>query len=131
MTYKKEILIGVQVDKDKVEKQSILLYNRTWDKESFISTVNEFPIIIKCYPLIQDQAHIVRTVNHFLSILLDTMKPQFINMVTIGPLANYDTFQHNIWALTNIILWTTVLHNQMVYLKHSLKHDMCTVVVKN
>ena len=43
----KEISIRVPVTENKVEKQYIPMYNGTCDKESFLSTVNKFSILIE------------------------------------------------------------------------------------
>ena len=83
--------------------------------------VNELSVLIENYPLIRDLRQINSTINSFRNYVQLTARTQFNSLVTTGENASYATLQTYIWALTEMILGPTALHDQLAYLRRTQK----------
>ena len=122
-----EVTIRVPSSATEKEKKYVLLYDGTLNKEFYLITVYEFSVLIESYPVMHKAAQINTTINSFHDCIRSTAKTQFNSLVTTGNTATYQTFQTDIWALTEIILGPTALKDQLAYLRRTQKPNSLNI----
>ena len=107
------------------EKKSVPIYDGNTSKETYLQMVNEFSVLLDCYPEMRENGNASGTINSFRDCLRNAPKTKFNGICTVP--ATYRTFVADVRTLTTAVMGPTALRDELAYLRRVPKPNSFSV----